>query len=602
MQEKKEKQSIVKIIKRNIWMLSFIRKYAVSLMLYKAYCIPISILNTFISINYARWIIDKISQQIELSAIIRFIIYIALFYIVTNLIYAISNIVWVPQKSINLTSRMREDIIKKVSKINQISFQKSEFFNTYTLGLNEIDSRAPAVLETVTSVIISALSIIMITGVTSTISNGFAIFGLISALTDVGLGLVRQKYNYNQVLETTPDGRKRGYVNRLTYQPEFTADLKVYTSFKHLLIAKYREATDRVKKILLKYAKKILLIDQIQQIVGTVCKQVLPWIYIAILLARGDITVAEATVLSASALTIPSTLITFLNSLSSFYWHSLYIENLQKILNYEEDIEKEDGEEIDHTVPFHISLKNISFSYAEGGKNAVEDISMEIQSGDKIAIVGYNGAGKSTLVKLLIRLYDIQSGQIMVNGKDMKDVNTKSLRSHIAFLSQEYKIYSLTVAENVLMRPVSCDEDLELVQEALRKVGLYDKVSSWSNGINTYITREFDEAGEYLSGGESQKLALARIYAGNYDCIIMDESTSSLDPISEDGIIGTIFEIFKDKTIIMISHRLVTVKYVDRIYFFSQGQLCEQGTHQELMELDGDYCKFYSSQADKFSL
>lgn len=602
MQEKKEKQSIVKIIKRNIWMLSFIRKYAVSLMLYKAYCIPISILNTFISINYARWIIDKISQQIELSAIIRFIIYIALFYIATNLIYAISNIVWVPQKSINLTSRMREDIIKKVSKINQISFQKSEFFNTYTLGLNEIDSRAPAVLETVTSVIISALSIIMITGVTSTISNGFAIFGLISALTDVGLGLVRQKYNYNQVLETTPDGRKRGYVNRLTYQPEFTADLKVYTSFKHLLIAKYREATDRVKKILLKYAKKILLIDQIQQIVGTVCKQVLPWIYIAILLARGDITVAEATVLSASALTIPSTLITFLNSLSSFYWHSLYIENLQKILNYEEDIEKEDGEEIDHTVPFHISLKNISFSYAEGGKNAVEDISMEIQSGDKIAIVGYNGAGKSTLVKLLIRLYDIQSGQIMVNGKDMKDVNTKSLRSHIAFLSQEYKIYSLTVAENVLMRPVSCDEDLELVQEALRKVGLYDKVSSWSNGINTYITREFDEAGEYLSGGESQKLALARIYAGNYDCIIMDESTSSLDPISEDGIIGTIFEIFKDKTIIMISHRLVTVKYVDRIYFFSQGQLCEQGTHQELMELDGDYCKFYSSQADKFSL
>ncbi len=601
MNEKVEKQSIWTIVKRNIWLLGFVRKYVPSLIVYKVYSIPISVLNTYISINYTRWIIDKISEHIELKEIILFIIYIALFYIITNFIFAVSDIIWVPQKIINLTSRMREEIIKKVCKIDQISFQKSEFFNTYTLGLNEIDSRASQVLDTITSVLTSVLSIVMITSVTAGISNGFAIFGLIAALTDVGLGLVRQKNNYKQVLDTTPDGRKRGYINRLTYQPEFTADLKIYTNFKTLLIEKYHEATSRVKQIILKYAKRILSIDQIQQIVGTICKQMLPWIYIAIYLTREQITISEATVLAASALSIPQTLITLLNSISSFYWHSLHIENLYKIFNYEENIEQDGGEEIEALRPIDISMRNISFSYTKGGKNVIYDISMDIKAGEKIAIVGYNGAGKTTLVKLLIRLYDLDRGHITINGKEICNVNTKSLRSHIALLSQDYKIYSLTVAENVLMRPAECDHDFELVYEALRKVGLYDKIHSWSNGINTYITREFDETGEYLSGGETQKLVLARIYAGDYDCIIMDESTSALDPISEDEIINTIFEIFKNKTIIMISHRLVTVKYVDCIYFLAEGQLHEHGTHQELMMLHKEYYKFYSSQADKFN-
>lgn len=595
------KQSIWHIIKNNIWILGFIRKYALSLIMYKAYSIPISVINTYISINFTRWIIERIETKTELESVIAFIIYISAFFILTNLIFAFFNIIFVAQKSIDLTTRIREDIITKVSKIDQIDFQKSEFFNIYHLGLNEIDTRASQVLDTVSSVFISALSFIMITGVTASISDGFAVFGLIAAVVDVSLGIVRQKNNYKQTLETTPDGRKRGYVNRLTYQPEFTSDLKIYSKFKHLLIRNYWDATHRVKAIILRYSKKILFIDQGQQVVGTVCKQTLPWIYIAILMAKGHITIPEATVLAASALTIPATLVTLMNSTSTFYWHSLYIENLRKIFNYKENIEQDCGKEIDRSTPMDIKVQNISFSYTKGDKNVINNLSMEIDSGEKIAIVGYNGAGKSTLVKLLIRLYDLDSGHITINGKDISDINTKSLRSHIAFLSQEFKIYSLTVAENILMRPISSDNDLELVCEALKKVGLYNKIVSWKDGINTYITREFDESGEYLSGGEAQKLALARLYAGNYDCIILDESTSALDPLSEDEIISTIFNIFKDKTIIMISHRLVTVKFVDRIYFLAEGQVRESGTHQELMALNNEYCRFYSSQADKFS-
>lgn len=600
MDKKKEKKSIKNIIKKNLWMLSLIKKYAFSLIVYKVYSVPSTIIGTYININYLYWIIDKI-QDGGIKKALPFILGICMLCMILNFIHMICDTILVPQKTINLTSKIREDIIRKIRKINQSNFQKHDFFNIYTLGLNEIDSRATQVLETVFVVVISSLNIIVVTGVASGISNGFALFGFVAAIVEVELEVIRQKYAYKQVIETTPDGRKRGYVNRLTYQPEFTSDLKIYNNFCDLLVKNYWEATKRVKEILLKYQKKMLSIAQIQQITGTLFKQLLPWMYLAILLAKEQITIAEATVLATSAIALPQNLTTLLNNISSFSWQTSYIDNLYKIYCYETDIEKDDGEEINEKLPFNISVRNISYAYNKGNE-IIHDVSMEIKEGDKVAVVGYNGAGKTTLMKLLIRLYDVDRGNIVVNGKKIRDINTKSLRSNIALLSQDYKIYSLTVAENVLMRSINCEEDVAIVHEALQKVGLYEKILSWKDGINTYITQEFDEKGEYLSGGEAQRLAIARIYAGNYNCIIMDESTSALDPISEDEIISTVFDIFRNKTIIMISHRLVTVKYVDLVYFLAHGTITEQGTHQELMEKRGEYCRFYSSQADKFKI
>lgn len=150
------------------------------------------------------------------------------------------------------------------------------------------------------------------------------------------------------------------------------------------------------------------------------------------------------------------------------------------------------------------------------------------------------------------------------------------------------------------MHPVSGEEDVKLVDSALKLVGLYEKVSGFQNGINSFVTREFDNEGVYFSGGELQKLALARIYAGDYDFVILDEATSALDPVSEDEILRMIFDIFHDKTIVMISHRLATIHYVNHVYFMEQGEIKEEGTHKQLMELQGQYAKFYMTQADKY--
>ena len=468
------------------------------------------------------------------------------------------------------------------------------------MGLNEIDSRANQVVNNLQIMLTCFLSVLLVSSITATISTGFSIFGLIFAIIDVLFQTKRKKINYEMDSQCMPDGRKRGYINRVTYQPEFSADLKIYPHFISLLIYNYRRATCSVKQIILNYSKKGLLISQVQQIPTVIFKNILPWVWIIVLLTNNRISIPEATVLLTAASTIPNNLTRFINSIGSLYTHSLYIQRIRNILDKEEDIEKETGIILSNPESLHIKIENISFSYGQKENNAIKDFSLEINKGEKIAIVGYNGAGKTTLVKLLIRLYDTDNGRIFINGKDIKEYAVKSIRSRIAFLGQDFKIYSFTVAENILMRPINNENDFEIVEAALKSVGLYEKVASWPNGVLTYVTCEFDEKGKYLSGGEAQKLALARIYAQNYDCIILDESTSALDPISEDEIINTIFRIFDKKTIIMISHRLATVKHVDKVCFLSKGKLKECGSHKVLMKNQGEYYKYYSTQAKKY--
>lgn len=595
-------QQRVHFFSNNIWILSLIAQYAPSVFVYQIIKILISIVTAYVNVNFTRWILNCVENKSTLQPVILLILSMAGVFIASNLLLALYNIILLPQKQIDVGSRIRERVIQKISKIDQIELQNSDFYNLYTLGLKEIDTRAIEVLNNVSLIITAILEIIVLTGVTATISNGFALFGVVAAIIDVGLGIIRNKINYQQSIAVTPDARKRGYVNRLTYQPEFLSDQKIYPSFATLLIERYRKATCSVKKIILSYSKRILRLDQAQQVPGLLLRQTLPWMFIAFLFYYNHISISEVTVLSVAALSIPAALTSLLTSISSFYTQSLYVANLRRILDYDENTEADrDGTE-EPSKMIDISIQHLSFSYSQNSNYVLRDVNMDINYGDKIAIVGCNGTGKSTLLKLLIRLYDTDVGEILINGKNIKNYRIKLLRSRVAFLSQEFKIYSFTIAENVLMRPVATQDDKLLVHEALQKVGLLKKVMSFPNGIDTFITREFDGEGEYLSGGELQKLALARLYIGNYSCIILDEATSALDPVSEEDIIDTILNIFSDKTIVFVSHRLSVVNSVDCVYYFSEGHIKESGTHSELMTKNGEYANFYLKQANKYTV
>ena len=362
LKEKTESQSIFSVVKNFGWILKRVIKYSPGLILDKLISIPVLVMSSYINVNLTRWILERVQSDMKLNSIILFVIFIFSFFIITNLIFAVLSIFWVPRRQIDFGYRMREEVFNKINKIDQINFQNTKFFDSYTLALNEVDMRAIYVLDCVTNILTSFISFFVVTGVTGSINNDFALWGVIATLFDVGFGVLGQKLEYKQTLETTPDGRKRGYIVRITYQPEFSSDLKIYPKFIQLLLFHYKKATQSVKAIIFKFAKKLIFLNQGRQIPAIIFRQIVPWIIIVILLKNGEITIAESTVLASAALTIPITLTNLLNGISGSYAHSLYINNLKKLLTYEENIECDKGEIIDEDVSLDISVKNIYFS------------------------------------------------------------------------------------------------------------------------------------------------------------------------------------------------------------------------------------------------
>lgn len=589
------------ICDNNLWILRKVWQYTPIMFLISLIRICVSTYSTYMSVNVARIIFEGV-EKFSLSRTVCIIIFLYSITILTNYLLALISIKVEPIAQIRLTSRIREEVISKTKRIKYSRFSEQEFFNEYTLGLNQIDSCAIQVVNTLSSVLSSLVSFITVCILTYEISFAFALFGVAYVVIDVSLGVKRKRLEYQKQVAYTSDARKRGYVNRIIYQPEFAADMKIYPGFLALLINKYREATESISEIILSFQKRIFRIDQVQQIAGVILKFVSPWIIIAVLLSHDSITVPEATVLIASVISLPQNLGNLVNSVAMFQLHSLNASKLRNIYDQcEEDNDISDTDQSE-TGSFDIKLTNVRFKYSQNSDFQLADINMSIRHGEKIALVGRNGSGKTTLTSLLVKLYDVNSGSICVGNVDIRNIPVDTLRSKITLLSQNYVVYRFTIAENVLMRPLNGDEDIERVWYSLKQVGLYDKIKSLPNGINTYISQEFSPDGVYFSGGECQKLALARIYAGEFECIILDESTSALDPISENEIYETVFRIFKNKTVIMISHRLGTITHIDRIFYMKNGKITEEGTHKELIEQRGEYCDFFNAQAEKYGL
>lgn len=217
----------------------------------------------------------------------------------------------------------------------------------------------------------------------------------------------------------------------------------------------------------------------------------------------------------------------------------------------------------------------------------LRDIDMTIHRNEKIAIVGHNGAGKTTFVKLLMRLYDVSEGEIQYYGRNIRELDLPEYRRLYSTAFQDYQVFAMTVAENVLMRRPEGEADYQKVEDCLKRAGVYEKVRGLPYGMDTILTKEFAEDGAALSGGELQKIAVAGAFAKEYQIAIFDEPSSALDPVAEYQLYENILKGCADKTVLFISHRLSTAALANRIYLFENGRIVEQGSHEMLMGKNG---------------
>jgi ATP-binding cassette subfamily B protein len=248
-----------------------------------------------------------------------------------------------------------------------------------------------------------------------------------------------------------------------------------------------------------------------------------------------------------------------------------------------------------------IECDNVSFAYPDSKHYSIENMNLKLtlRPGDRIAIVGKNGSGKTTFIKLLCRLYDVTEGSIRINGKDIRDYDYEEYLKIFAVIFQDYRVFSLKLGENL---SASEEFDEELAKEALEKAGFAERFSKMSKGLDTYIGKEFDESGENVSGGERQKIAIARAIYKNTPLVIMDEPTAALDPISECEIYEGFDRLVGDKAAIYISHRLASCRFCNNILVFDKGNVIQNGSHEDLVEKDGLYQKLWEAQAQYYNV
>ncbi|MGN0720269.1 MAG: ABC transporter ATP-binding protein [Anaerovoracaceae bacterium] len=261
-----------------------------------------------------------------------------------------------------------------------------------------------------------------------------------------------------------------------------------------------------------------------------------------------------------------------------------------EIMCIEPSVQDAPDAEILEQVQGHICMNHVSFGYKEG-VDVLRNVSLDIAPGECIAVVGHSGGGKSTLCQLIPRFYDVEEGSISIDGKDIRQVTKSSLRSSIGIVQQDVFLFADTILENIRYgRP---DASFEEVEEAARRAKIYDDICAMPEGFDTYV----GERGTLLSGGQKQRISIARIFLKNPSILILDEATSALDSITEEEIRKSFSELSVGRTTIMIAHRLATIKDADRIVLIEDGQIREEGTHQELIALHGEYAELYRTQS-----
>ncbi len=253
--------------------------------------------------------------------------------------------------------------------------------------------------------------------------------------------------------------------------------------------------------------------------------------------------------------------------------------------------------ELDLTNGFEIEFNNVSFKYPKSDIYALKHINLKISNGEKLAVVGRNGSGKTTFIKLLCRLYDVDEGEILINGINIKEYTRNSLNNLYSVVFQDYKILSLTVADNI---SAGADCDSEGLYSALDKANIRERIEVMPQKEKTYLYKDLDKSGVEISGGEAQKLALARALYKDSPIVILDEPTAALDPIAENEIYSRFNSFVENKTAIYISHRLSSCAFCDRIAVFDNAELVETGTHNELVSANGRYAELWNAQASYY--
>ena len=543
---------------------------------------------------FMRKIVEGLDQGVGFTPIFRFIILSGIFFCACS-VYSnyVENVVY-PLQTNRLFGGIYKKLYEKAKNVELRCYEDADFYNRYTMAMDGAEEKITAIIRGVLGTVIGAVSAVVVFWFMYEIDH-YAILFIISPLVgNFVFGNIKNKVDFERYQKQAPNEKVLNYVSRMMYLPDGAKEIRLSNVFS-LFRRQYREATASNVKIAEKYSFKSASYNfwRITFTFTIIFEGVLLYaIYRN--LVTGSISLAQLTIMTSLMVAMTWILIRVFENIMEILKYGLFINNFRSFLDYEEQIPEDQDGEMPEREFESLEFRNVSFSYQD--EETIKDLSFVIKKGQTAALVGHNGAGKTTIIKLLLRLYDPASGEIYYNGKNIKEYNLKAYRELFATTFQDFQMFGISVKDNVLMGRHYENEE-ELVVSALKKAGVYDKVMSLPGGLDAVMTKEFDEEGVVLSGGESQKLAVARTFVKDAPMKIFDEPSSALDPIAEYELFQNIMKEGSDHTMLFISHRLSSVKNCDKVFMLEKGRLIEEGTHAQLIAANGSYAQMYKKQA-----
>lgn len=502
-----------------------------------------------------------------------------------------------PKQREKLSTAVHNELFEKAVSMDMGLYDDPEFYNDFIWSMDSSASHIVSLIEDTGKLINRLMTIVVVVGVLTSIDWVMACVIFVSAILNTLFLSKGNTVNVNFSREYNAINRRCGYVQRIFSLPDYANELRT-SNISQILMRDYDDSVDKMNALNKRYANKRIFIFVFPRMFSTAVGIGLVILLLYKVMVTKSVELGGLAIAMSAYWKVEGTIMDMTRRIMKYHEHGIFTEKMFKFLECPNRVQYGKLEAGDLEL---LELKKVSFGYTPD-KLILKNVNMTVRRGERIAIVGYNGAGKTTLIKLILHLYDPENGEVSYNGRNMREYTKASLKLKMSAVFQDYRIFACSVAENVCGGEYDGSMESRALQ-ALDESDFSGRLATLENGISTILTREFDDEGVQLSGGEAQKVAIARALYSNADLLILDEPSSALDPDSEYALNQSImrYAVEKNKSVIFISHRLSTTRGADRIYVFDNGEIVGEGTHDELMQSDNLYSQMFRVQAEKYS-
>ena len=600
MQQEAEKYGIRQVLSNNLFLLKQIGKVS-------PWRIPAIMIDAVADwskgLIFRVFVVGYVLNQIQASASIWKIFpvvgLLSLLSFACHLVNILLKNCYFPRSDLKIQSYFLKLTFGKAREADLECYENTEYFESHIRALNALKNRPRMVLDSLEMLFGALFGFFALSGVALSMDGSMLLFVGLQIIANFVFARKENEERRAYEVELAEANRQADYVRRVHYMPEYAKELRT-TNISDVLFKRFITATQNGIRVIEKHGFKCAVYRLFVDAVCTRMGYYLVILFVAFrILALKNMMVGDGLMVVMAMFSVTEALLDQENSFFQLHEHAMYIGDLRAFWDYEPKIREEEAGAVPRMPVEELRAEHLSFSYFGSGRKVIDDISFTIKGGQTVAIVGHNGAGKSTLVKLLMRLYEPTSGNIYLNGREIGGYQLSAYRNCFSTVFQDFKVFSLTVGENILMRRTT-EDDAALLTESLRESGMLDTVSSFPQGFDTQMSREFDDKGVSLSGGQNQKIALSRLYAKNAPIAILDEPSSALDPIAEYELFENMKRICEGRTVIFISHRLSSAISADVIFMMEHGRIIERGNHESLMRQNGKYAEMFRKQAEKY--